>query len=111
MAENTLKTRIILRNDSTANWLANKDQVLKRGEVGIEFDEKGKTKIKIGNGTATWENLPYFGGQSEEQVFQVDWDGTGTKEAAITTAVGAAELQAGDMAIVKQVVYGDEKEY
>jgi len=111
MADNTLKTRIILRNDSTANWLTNKDQVLKRGEVGVEFDEKGKTKIKIGNGTATWENLPYFGGQSEEQVFQVDWDGTGTKEAAITAAVGAAELQAGDVAIVKQVIYGEKKEY
>lgn len=111
MAENTLKTRIILRNDTTANWLANKDQVLKRGEVGVEFEENGKVKIKIGNGIATWEELAYFGGQSEEQVFQVDWNGAGTKEAAITTAVGEAELQAGDIAIVKQIIAGEKKEY
>ena len=60
MAE--LRTKIILRNDSTANWLSNVSQVLLKGEVGIEFLDDGKTKIKIGDGVKTWEQLDYFGG-------------------------------------------------
>ena len=40
----TLNTRIILRNDSTANWLTNSNQVLLKGEVGIEFLTDGKVK-------------------------------------------------------------------
>ena len=34
-----LNTRIVLRNDSTAKWLEGKNQVLLKGEVGIEFLE------------------------------------------------------------------------
>ena len=45
-----INTRIILRNDSTANWNVNSDQVLLKGEVGIEFTESGKVKVKIGDG-------------------------------------------------------------
>lgn len=60
MAE--LRTKIILRNDSTTNWLSNANQVLLKGEVGIEFLDDGKTKIKIGDGVKTWEQLDYFGG-------------------------------------------------
>lgn len=62
MAE--LKTRIVLRNDSTANWLNNLDQVLLKGEVGIEFLENGSVKMKIGDGAKTWEQLDYFGGET-----------------------------------------------
>lgn len=56
-----LITRIILRNDSTANWLANSSAVLSRGEVGFEFPESGQAKMKIGDGVTTWSDLPYFG--------------------------------------------------
>ena len=59
MAE--LKTKIILRNDSTANWSENSSVVLLKGEVGIEFLSNGKTKIKIGDGVKTWAELDYFG--------------------------------------------------
>lgn len=54
-----LNTRIVLRNDSSANWLANSSQILLKGEVGIEFMADGKTKMKIGDGVTTWANLPY----------------------------------------------------
>lgn len=111
MANNTLLTRIILKNDTSLNWLQNKNHVLERGEVGIEFTDNDKVKVKIGDGTATWEELPYFGGQSETKIYQIDWDGTGTQEAAITAEVGDDELQAGDIAIVKKVIDGDKKEY
>ncbi|MEY8365717.1 hypothetical protein AALA22_08755 [Anaerovoracaceae bacterium 41-7] len=57
-----LKTRIILRNDSHANWEANSTEVLLKGELGIEFLEDGKAKIKIGDGVSTWADLEHFGG-------------------------------------------------
>jgi len=58
-----LNTRIVLRNDSSANWLAAKDQVLLKGEVGFEFQESGKVKMKVGDGVKSWEQLEYFGGE------------------------------------------------
>ena len=62
MALSQLNTRLVLRNDDAAAWLAAKDIVLLKGEIGIEFDPNhlGKAKLKIGNGETTWENLPYF---------------------------------------------------
>lgn len=64
MAE--LITRIVLRNDSTANWNAASDVVLLRGEVGIEFTDDGKAKIKIGDGATSWASLNYFSGADSE---------------------------------------------
>lgn len=51
MATTTFNTRIVLRNDSTAKWLENKDQVLLKGELGVEFEADGGVKIKIGKPT------------------------------------------------------------
>lgn len=58
----TLNTRIVLRNDSSTNWLTNSDQVLLKGEVGIEHLADGTVKIKIGDGVKTWEELSYYEG-------------------------------------------------
>ena len=55
-----LNSRLISRNDTTANWNANKTTVLLKGEIGIEFLTDGSLKIKIGDGTTDWENLNYF---------------------------------------------------
>lgn len=63
---NTFKTVIVLRNDASANWLVNSASILMRGEVGLEFLESGKVKMKIGDGFTPWHNLPYFGGEIEE---------------------------------------------
>lgn len=63
----TLKTRIALRNDSSANWQANSDVILLKGEIGIEFEESGNVKMKVGDGTTSWGELNYFGGESSEQ--------------------------------------------
>lgn len=57
----SLRTRIVLRNDTTANWLAAQSVVLLKGEVGVEFTLDGKTKLKIGDGIKTWAELDYFG--------------------------------------------------
>jgi hypothetical protein len=56
-----INTRIILRNDSTSNWLLNENVVLLKGEVGIEFLSDSSCKVKIGDGVKSWKDLPYFG--------------------------------------------------
>ena len=62
----SLRTRIVLRNDTTANWLVAQSVVLLKGEVGIEFLADGKVKMKIGDGIKTWAELDYFGGAYDE---------------------------------------------
>lgn len=57
MANTTLTTRIILCNDTTVNW-GTSEKVLLKGEMGIEITGS-VPKIKIGNGTATFADLPY----------------------------------------------------
>jgi len=98
MAE--LKTKIVIRNDSSEKWEAVKDTaVLLKGEMGIEFDANGKTKTKIGDGVKTWAELPYFGGE-EAKTFQV-----GSLEEITDT-----ELAIGDTAIVKTAIYVDAED-
>ena len=111
MATTTFNTRIVLRNDSTAKWLENKDQVLLKGELGVEFEADGGVKIKIGDGAKTWEQLEYFGGASAAQVFQAESANAAGDLAAITTAVGSAKLQSGDFAIVSHDIDGTHKSY
>lgn len=106
----TLNTRIILRNDSTANWLTNSDQVLLKGEVGIEFLADGKVKMKVGDGTKTWAELSYFGGD-ESHVYEATLEANETKEAAITRVVGTNTPVSGDIAIVKALINGEKYEY
>lgn len=65
MANVTLTSNIVLRHDTTANWELNKSKVLLNGEIGIENLVNGKSKIKIGDGVTTWENLNYFGGGAD----------------------------------------------
>lgn len=102
MAE--LKTRIILRNDTTAGWeavKANDTYKLLKGEIGIEFVEGGSPKMKIGDGTSTWEALPYFGGTATELFETTLQSGDASKEAAINRVVGDKVVENGDFAIVK----------
>lgn len=102
----TLNTTIILRNDLTANWLANKSVVLSKGEVGIEFLTNGKAKMKIGDGQKTWEQLSYFGGDAAKYfdvVPEVAEDGSvEIHTEAIARVVGNLELSGGDIAVVKE---------
>ena len=59
MANNTLNTRLVLCNDTTAKW-GTSDKVLLKGEFAIEFPETGEPKAKIGNGTDPYADLPYL---------------------------------------------------
>lgn len=53
----TLNTKIVMRNDTAANW-TEKNSVLMKGEFGVETDTN---KFKIGDGTKAWADLPYAG--------------------------------------------------
>lgn len=95
MAE--LKTRIVSRNDSSANWESVKDTaVLLKGEIGVEFLNDGTAKVKVGDGTNVWAQLPYFGAE-EAKTFQV-----GSLDEITET-----NLTVGDTAVVKTVIYED----
>ena len=59
----TLVTKILLRNDTAANWTAKDTSleaegglILSKGEVGIEIDTG---LMKIGNGSTRWSELSY----------------------------------------------------
>ena len=113
MPEKILKTRILLRNDETANWLKHQNTVLGQGEAGVEFLANGKTKIKIGDGVKKWSELPYVDGEDivKTQVFQIEAQAEQKDLTAIANAVGDAVLQSGDIAIVKRVIASEKYEY
>ena len=111
MAE--LKTRIILRNDTTAGWeavKANDTYKLLKGEIGIEFVVGGSPKMKIGNGTSTWADLPYYGGTAT-QLYEVTLNAGETHSAAITRVTSGAKINSGDFVVVKEAVGTDKYQY
>jgi hypothetical protein len=65
----TLNTRISLRYDTHENWstASGKAQVLNEGEVGIcavtlSGADQPTVMFKVGNGTSTFEELPWTSG-------------------------------------------------
>ena len=57
-----LKTTILLRRATEAQWDAIKDTFIpKAGEPCVTLDGKNKGQIKIGDGTSTWGELKYVG--------------------------------------------------
>lgn len=62
MATNTLNTRIVLKNDTAANW-STSTLVLLSGEIAIESDTR---KVKIGDGTNVFKDLKYANLTPEE---------------------------------------------
>lgn len=92
MANKTLNTRIVTRNDTSTNWTINKNKVLLKGEIGLETDTG---KYKVGDGSTTWENLPYYKHIADGTVFglvdDVKVDGTSvvsSKIASLSTING-----------------------
>lgn len=103
----TLNTRIVLRNDSTANWLENESVILLKGEVGVEFFADGATRIKIGDGVKTWAQLGYVGGEDKEVVIKevVPTEGQ-THIQALNLAFGLSR-KTGDIGIIKETINAD----
>lgn len=104
MADTTLNTRVVLRNDSAGNWLAadvDSNLVLLKGEIGIEYDAAGKVKMKVGDGVTNWSALKYFGG-NDSKVFQV----SSYEELELQV-----DVNIGDTGIVKTLISDDKYSY
>lgn len=105
--------RIVLRNDSSANWTTNKDAVLLKGEVGFEFHDDGSVTMKVGDGVKTWEQLSPFepGKTSSTNFYEAESQEGEDDIAALTRVVGEAELAKGDIGVVKKLIHNDKYEY
>ena len=55
MANKTVNARIVIRNNTAANFTA-VNPILLKGEMGLETDTR---KFKFGDGVTTWNSLPY----------------------------------------------------
>lgn len=58
MANTTLKSRIVLLNKTSVEW-GSEDTVLLKGELALEFTKSNDVKLKFGDGTKTFSQLPY----------------------------------------------------
>lgn len=67
MAQKTLKTIIVLRNDQTTNW-AESTHVMEKGELGVGYLADGKVIVKAGDGAKTWKDLPQVEGVFEDDL-------------------------------------------
>lgn len=106
-----IDTRIVLRNDTKANWDAVKDTAtLMVGEMGIETDT-GLFKIGKRHNTedrlCTWAELQYANDIPEVDLSTVT---NNVKEAASLEALGNGAV-VGDIGIVKAPLYTGANEY
>lgn len=62
MSEKTLKTRVINKHDTEANWNKATTFIPKSGEVVVYSPDStyAYSRIKIGDGTTTVVNLPFI---------------------------------------------------
>lgn len=107
MPEKILQTRIQVLNDTAEALAAQGTAVPRAGEIVYENDTR---KMKIGDGTTSYADLKYFGGDSAKNFDVVPNDGE-EDVAAITRVVASAEVHTGDTAIVKRVISGDKTSY
>ena len=67
MAEKTLNTIIVLRNDKSTDW-ATSEVILREGEVGVSYLDNGNIIVKAGNGIDKWPDLKQVEGVFENPV-------------------------------------------
>lgn len=107
MSQKIITTRIVLRNGAAAEWVT-KNPVLLAGEAGVEIDTK---KMKIGDGTTAWNDLPYSGidqetiekiiSQNRDNLYQYTRTSLDqTHDAAITAALGSSTPKQGDIVVI-----------
>ena len=114
MAEKTINTRIQLRNDLAANWNS-KNPRLNKGEIGIEIDTR---KMKVGDGSTTWNALSYMGADANDILAVINENRDTCTQIELTQgqtdADGLATITSpkkGDTAIVSKLIVGDKRSY
>ena len=92
MANTTIKTRILLRNDTLANW-TNSDLVLAKGEVAIATLDGKLAEVRVGNGT-TWANSLKLNVNADQISGLVDTiKGTAKKYQVVSPGTNSWKLQ------------------
>ena len=77
----TLKTKLIIRNDISANWTTH-NPTLTKGEVGLETDT---LKMKVGDGAHQWADLPYYNDQTNTYQDNITTNGKNIGDVAVVT--------------------------
>lgn len=118
--EKQIRTTLILRNDTSANWAAS-SLVLKKGEVGFDTDLH---IFKVGDGTKTWKQIEthFVDFAAVEKaiedatknlhttdVFQGEVSLGGDKAAKLEEI--APNPVKGDIGIIKEQILGDRYQY
>ena len=108
----TLNTKIVLRNDTAANWALHNPTLLE-GEMGVETDTG---LIKVGKGDVAWNDLAYVNKFESVPVaahYEAIATAGQTDEAAIAAALLAANATAklDDVAVVKRLINGDKYQH
>ena len=104
--EKTLKTRVVLKHDTEANWNKATNFIPKKGEV-IIYDPDGThtySRQKVGDGIKNINTLPFLGAtvgttDSSESLFKIQY----TAESAISET----PEQGVEYAITELIGYGD----
>ena len=114
MAENTLKTRLVLRHDTAENW-TKENPVLLEGEVGVETNT---SKLKIGDGKSEWKTLKYSGADENDILKVINNNRDSHTELNLTAGQTPTEALAtitspkkGDTAVVIEMISNDKKSY
>lgn len=117
--EKQIRTTLILRNDTSANWAAS-SLVLKKGEVGFDTDLH---IFKVGDGTKTWKDITtsFVDLAAVEKaisdatknlhttdVYQKEIALGGDKAAALEEITSPVK---GDIAIIKEALQGGKYQY
>lgn len=117
--EKQIRTTLILRNDTSANWAAS-SLVLKKGEVGFDTDLH---IFKVGDGTKTWSQIKthFVDFAAVEKaiedatknlhttdVYQKEIALGGDKAAALAEITSPVK---GDIAIIKEALQGGKYQY
>ena len=117
--EKQIRTTLILRNDTSANWAAS-SLVLKKGEVGFDTDLH---IFKVGDGTKTWKQIEthFVDFAAVEKaiedatknlhttdVYQKEIALGGDKAAALAEITSSVK---GDIAIIKEALQGGKYQY
>lgn len=67
MAEKTLNTIIVLRNDKSTDW-ADSEVILREGELGVSYLDNGNIVVKAGDGVNKFADLRQVEGVFEQPV-------------------------------------------
>lgn len=93
MADNTIKTKILLACDTLANWTGS-TRVLSKGEIALAITTDNKVQVRVGNGTTFANSLPIdisqLAGTLAINASQVKIDGSETTVKAAIEALQAS---------------------